>query len=87
LEARAGQQLHAQVKSPGGNVVFQIYRPGSGIIAGTPTPGSQPLDKSVSEGKDARFFSGKLPETGVYLFVLGARWGGSEYNLRVKVTK
>jgi hypothetical protein len=87
LEARAGQHLYAQVKSPGDNVVFQIYRPGSGMIEGTPTPGSKPLDNSVSEGKDARFFSGKLPETGAYLFVLGPRWGSSEYKLQVKITK
>src|SRR5215471_63238 len=87
LQARAGQHLSAQVQSPGNNVVFQIYRPGSTIIEGAPTPESKPLHKSVSEGKDARSFSGKLPETGAYLFVLGARWGGSEYKFQVKVTK
>jgi hypothetical protein len=87
LEARAGQHLYAQVQSPGNNVVFQIYLPGSGIIEGSPTPGSRPLHKSGSEGKDARSFSGELPETGAYLFVLGAQWGGSEYKLQVKVTK
>jgi hypothetical protein len=87
LEARAGQHLSAQVRSTGNDVVFQIFRPGSTYKQGAPAPGSAPLDKSVSEGKDARSFSGKLPQTGKYLFVLGSKWGGGEYKLQVKVTK
>ena len=87
LQAHSGQHLSARVTSPGDNVVFQIYRPGSAITEGAPAPGSKPLDPSVSEGKDARAFSGKLPETGAYLFVLGPKWGGSEYKLQVEVTK
>ena len=87
LEARAGQHLSAQVRSAGNDVVLQIYRPRSTYKEGEPAPGSEPLDKSVSEGKDARSFSGKLPQTGKYLFVVGSKWGGGEYKLQVKVTK
>jgi hypothetical protein len=86
LKAHAGQHLSARVESLGDNAVFQIYLPGSAIIAGEPSPGSKPLDNTVIEGKDARSFSGKLPQTGEYLFVVGATWGGSEYKLEVRVT-
>jgi hypothetical protein len=82
LHARAGQHHSARVQSPEDNVVFQIYRPGWTTAGGTPAGNTLPR---VGGGEDARNFSDELTETGTYLFVLGPRWGSSEYRLRVEV--
>lgn len=86
LRARAGQHMTATVESPEKNVVFQIYRPRWKV--------SRSEDAFVFDGEalqgtaetaDASSWSGRLPESGSYLFVLGTTRGGGEYRLHVIV--
>ncbi|MGH6844072.1 MAG: hypothetical protein ACRECU_04995 [Methylocella sp.] len=82
VQARAGQRVSAKVTSPEHNVVFQIYQPGWTTAEGAPAGQTLP---GAGEGQDASVFSGILPETGTYLFVLGTTRGGGDYRLRVKI--
>jgi hypothetical protein len=83
VHARAGQRITARVGSLEHNVVFQIYQPGWKTTPdGAPTGRTLP---GAAEGQDAATFSGALPETGAYLFVLGTTRGGGEYRLRVEI--
>ncbi len=84
LRARAGQHLLARITSPEHNAVFQIYEPGwrtggaDAVASGRALPGT-------GEGQDATEFSGSLPVSGIYLFVLGTTRGGGESRLHVMV--
>lgn len=82
VQVRADQRVSARVVSPEHNVVFQIYRPGWTTAEGAPVGRTL---AGASEGQDAFAFSGILPETGTYLFVLGTTRGGGEYRLRVEI--
>jgi hypothetical protein len=87
INARQGQYMViSHPAQPDSNVVMQIYRPpwtivrsADGIsVRGRALPGA-------AEGEDAKSWAGKLPETGRYLLVLGASWGGADYHLHVEI--
>ena len=87
IPARQGQSM--VISHPAEHdsaVIMQIYLPpwtivrtSDGIrVRGRALPGA-------AEGEDATSWAGTLPETGRYLLVLGASWGGVEYHLRVEI--
>ena len=78
--------MTATVESPEKNVVFQIYRPGWKI--GRSEDGFAFQGEALQgagEIADAASWSGRLPESGSYLFVLGTTRGGGEYRLQVEI--
>lgn len=86
LSAQAGQTLTARIIADEGNAVFQLYAPGARprrddgmlVVKGAALPGA-------GEGEDARSWTGRLPETGAYLFVVGGTRGNASYRLHVTV--
>src|SRR5215471_639768 len=86
ITARKGQSMAISPARQATDVVMQIYQPPWTIVPspdgirvqGRPLPGA-------AEGEDATSWAGKLPETGRYLLVVGASWGGVEYHLRVEI--
>ena len=87
LSAQRDQVMSAKITSTGQNAVFQIYRPGwkvsqsDGDIVFTGTALS-----GATESDGASAWTGKLPESGQFLFVLGSIRGGSDYRLNVRIT-
>ncbi len=86
LSARAGQHLSLRVTALESNAAVQIYVPGAKPemrhsmleIAGTALPGA-------GEGDDATRWTGRLPETGTYLLVVGPTRGNATYRLTVAI--
>jgi hypothetical protein len=86
LGARAGQTLSIVADSPESNAVFQLYPPGWRIeqhqglydISGRTLPGA-------ADGQDTRSWSGRLPQTGDTLVVVGMIRGGGHYALQVRI--
>jgi hypothetical protein len=86
FRARAGQLLSLNVQSTEDNVVMQLFRPGWRIaageqaadIAGSAVHGLQP-------GSDTKRWSGRAPDSGRYLLVLGTTRGGGDYALHIAV--
>jgi len=76
IEARRGQTMTLHISAPEKNAVFQLYRPGAKL-----TPGESGSDVTgdtlpgAGEEDDATRWTGKLPQTGRYLIVVGARGG------------
>lgn len=86
LEARQGQTAQFAISAAEDNAVFQIYRPGAvpalkdGVleVSGTALPAAGEMD-------DTREWRGRLPETGVYLIVVGGTRGNATYKLSVTI--
>jgi len=85
LSARAGQRLTVSGHAEERNVAFQIWRPGYRLpktadddITGRPLKGAGPQD-------DARYWNGRLPQSGRYLLVVGATRGGASYRLEIAI--
>jgi len=84
LESRAGQMLTARITAVEDNAVFQLYAPGARVqhhdgaveIMGSALP-------NAGEGNDARSWHGRLPQSGVYLFVVGGTRGNATYRLTI----
>jgi hypothetical protein len=83
--ARAGQTLAVRAMALERNVAFQIYRPGFVLPA---QPGDEIRGETLQgagEGHDTRYWSGRLPDSGDDLLVIGATRGGAAYRLRVLI--
>jgi hypothetical protein len=87
LDARSGQRLNVSISAAEDNAVFQIYGPGARaerrdygveILGGKTLPGA-------GEGDDAKKWSGFLPDTGMYLVVVGPTRGNATYTLTVLI--
>ena len=87
LSAKAGQTMVATVSSTGQNAVMQIYAPGWKIAkADGDTRFTGRALKKAAEGDDATQWTGPLPASGKFLFVLGTTNGGGDYDLHVSIT-
>lgn len=86
LRAKAGQTMTVRVTATERNAVVQIYRPGASArrdrrgwtVRGRALRGAGAMN-------DARRWSGRLPATGAYLFVVGPTRGNATYRLTVTV--
>lgn len=86
IEARRGQSLTLRITASEMNAVFQIFAPGATPdtrdsileVTGSALPGA-------AEGDDAMQWSGRLPQTGQYLLVVGATRGNASYRLTVGI--
>ena len=85
FEARAGQTAALGVSALEGNAAITVWRPGARLptdpgdeIEGRTLPGA-------GAGDDATRWHGRLPDSGVYLVVVGATRGNASYRLRLKI--
>ncbi|HMD63080.1 MAG TPA: hypothetical protein VKF83_03790 [Stellaceae bacterium] len=85
LGARAGQTLAVRAAALERNVAFQIYRPGFVLPAQRGDEIQGKTLQGAGEGQDTRHWSGRLPDSGDYLLVVGATRGGAAYRLRISI--
>ena len=86
IEARRGQRLMMRIAAIDRNAVFQIFAPGATMetrdcileVTGSALPGA-------AEGDDAIQWSGRLPQSGQYLIVVGGVRGNASYRLTVDI--
>ena len=86
VSAKSGQVMTATIGSTGQNAVMQVYQPGWKVAkADGDYRFTGKTLKGAAEGDDAMKWSGALPKTGSFLFVVGASRGASDYKLDVKI--
>lgn len=87
LGMQAGQTLTVKATSPEDNVVFVAYRPGYSLKQASDGPDiTGPTLEGAGDQDEATSLTGKLPQTGQYLFVLGTtRGAGGSYTIRFQV--
>ena len=71
--ARAGQKMTVSITSVERNAVFTIYAPSNDTLKGT------------DENREARSWSGNLPESGDYVIEVGGTRGNAAYTLKLSV--
>jgi hypothetical protein len=68
------------------NAVFQLFAPGAKLETDNSMPQVTGLTLSgVGEGDDAMRWSGRLPQSGRYLIVVGPTRGNASYHLMVTI--
>jgi hypothetical protein len=67
------------------NAVFQIYEPGTTVSRDSDRMVDVSGTALAGEDKDIMHWSGKLPETGSYLIVVGGTRGNATYKLDVGI--
>jgi hypothetical protein len=87
LKAGAGQTLTIEMTAPDNNAVFQVYEPGTTI--GRDADGLLEFHgkalAGANDGDDATRWSGRLPQSGTYIVVVGGTRGNARYSLDVKI--
>lgn len=88
VPGQAGQTMNVMVTSPGNNVVFQVWEPGTG--ARTNTDGSLVLDgkpmHDAGPADEPAAWIGALPKPGPYLLVVYSRRDAATYTVTISVT-
>ena len=87
LEARAGQTMTVSITSLENNAVFQIWQPGARVARDRDnliTVTGQALPRA-GETDDAMRWTGTLPASGRYLFVVGGTRGNASFRLQVAI--
>lgn len=88
VPGRAGETMNVMVASPGNNVVFQIWEPGTlvrlsadqiPILDGKPMHDAGPTDEPAA-------WVGALPSTGPYLLMAYSRRDPASFTLTITVT-
>lgn len=88
VPGQAGQTMNVMVVSPGNNVVFQVWEPGTGVR--TNTDGILALDgkpmHDAGPTEEPAAWIGALPRTGPYLLVVYSRRDAASYTVTISVT-
>lgn len=88
VPGQAGQTMNVMVTSPGNNVVFQVWEPGTG--ARTNADGTLALDgkpmHDAGPAEEPAAWIGALPKTGPYLLVVYSRRDAATYTVTISVT-
>ena len=88
VPGQAGQTMNVMVTSPGNNVVFQVWEPGTG--ARTNTDGSLVLDgkpmHDAGPADEPAAWIGALHKSGPYLLVVYSRRDAATYTVAISVT-
>jgi hypothetical protein len=88
VPGRAGETMNVMVTSPGNNVVFQIWEPGTLVRLnpdGTPSLDGKPMHDAGPTDEPAAWI-GALPKTGPYLLMAYSRRDAASYTLTISVT-
>ena len=87
FEARKGQATTIIVTSTENNAAIAIWRPGANVHFGEFVEIEGQTLLNAGEENDTRKWSGRLPESGVYLIVVGPTRGNATYKLTVMIGK
>lgn len=88
VPGQAGQTMNIAVASPGNNVVFQVWEPGTGVrtnpdgslaLDGKPMHDAGPTDEPAA-------WIGALPKPGPHLLIVYSRRDAASYSLTISVT-
>lgn len=88
VPGQAGQTMNVSVASPGNNVVFQVWEPGTGVRTnadGTLAVNGKPM-RDAGPSEEPAAWIGALPKTGPYLLIVYGRRDAASYTLTVSVT-
>ena len=88
VPGEAGQTMNVMVTSPGNNVVFQVWEPGTGARAhadGTLALDGKPMHDAGPTEEPAAWI-GALPKSGPYLLVVYSRRDAATYTVTISVT-
>lgn len=88
VPGQAGQTMNVMVASPGNNVVFQVWEPGTGVRTnpdGTLALDGKPMHDAGPAEEPAAWI-GALPRTGPYLLVVYSRRDAASYTVTISVT-
>lgn len=83
FRARAGQSVSLRMTALEHNAVFRIWCPGAVLHDDAPVEGRLLAPATVYE--DLTRWTGKLPETGTYLIVVGPTRGNATYKLALNL--
>lgn len=83
--ARAGQLATVEVKALERNAVVEVWRPGAQRPAAVGEPMQGQALPGAGEGDEATRWSGRLPDDGEYLVVVGATRGNASYTLTLRI--
>lgn len=85
VPGRAGETMNVMVTSPGNNVVFQIWEPGTLVRLnpdGTPSLDGKPMHDAGPTDEPAAWI-GALPRTGPYLLMAYSRRDAATFTLTI----
>jgi hypothetical protein len=88
VPGQAGETMNVTVASPGNNVVFQIWEPGTQVRTGadgTPTLDGKPMH-DAGPGDEPAAWIGALPRTGPYLLMAYSRRDAATFTLTIMMT-
>jgi len=88
VPGQAGQTMNVMVTSPGNNVVFQVWEPGTGVRThpdGTLALDGKPMHDAGPAEEPAAWI-GALPKSGPYLLVVYSRRDAATYTVTISVT-
>lgn len=88
VPGQAGQTMNVMVTSPGNNVVFQVWEPGTGVR--TNADGTLALDgkpmHDAGPAEEPAAWIGALPKPGPYLLVVYSRRDAATYTVTISAT-
>lgn len=87
VPGREGETMNVMVASPGNNVVFQIWEPGTLVrmnAEGTPVLDGKPMHDAGPTDEPAAWV-GALPRTGPYLLMAYSRRDAANFTLTITV--
>ena len=88
VPGQASQTMNVMVASPGNNVVFQVWEPGTGVR--TNADGTLVLDgmsmHDAGPAEEPAAWVGALPRSGPYLLVVYSRRDAATYTVTIAVT-
>lgn len=88
VPGEAGQTMNIMVTSPGNNVVFQLWEPGTLVrmnADGTPALDGKPMHDAGPTDEPAAWV-GALPRTGPYLLMAYSRRDAASFTFTITVT-
>lgn len=88
VPGQAGQTMNIAVASPGNNVVFQVWEPGTGVRTnadGTLALDGKPMHDAGPTEEPAAWI-GALAKPGPYLLIVYSRRDPASYTLTISVT-
>ncbi len=88
VPGQAGQTMNIAVASPGNNVVFQVWEPGTGVRTnpdGTLALDGKPMHDASPTDEPAAWI-GALSKPGPYLLIIYSRRDAASYTLTISVT-
>ena len=83
LTAAKGQILTVTFTVPDDNAVFQIYEPD--LTIGRDADGAVEFKGTVLPSDDPTRWSGRLPQSGKYVILIGSTRGSARYSMDIKI--